>query len=128
MEWIIKLTTAAIISGLLIVLLEKTVPANALLLSAAVTVMMALASVSFLDPILSFLRRLEADCGVSAVYCGTMVKCLLISVVSRLGTAFCKDAGRAGMASLMELSGTLAEVWVAIPLFEAMMTMVEELI
>ena len=58
MEWILKLTSVAMISGLLVVMLEKSAPANALLLSLAAAVMLALASVSFLEPIVSFLQRL----------------------------------------------------------------------
>ena len=76
---------------------------------------------------MSFLRRLERICGVSAVYSGTMIKCLLISLITRLGVSFCKDAGQPGMASMMELAGILASVWIAIPLFDAMLSMLEEL-
>ena len=128
MEWILKLTSVALISGLLIVMLEKTVPVNALMLSVAVAIMLALTSISFMEPVLSFLRRLESACGVSAVYTGTMIKCLLISLVSRWGVSFCKDAGQTGMASVLELGGTLAAVWAAIPLFEAFLSMLEEMI
>lgn len=128
MESILKLVSIAMISGLLIVMLEKTAPVNALVLSIAVTVMFALVSAAFLEPVLSFLRRLENDCGVSAVYTGTMIKCLLISLVSRWGVSFCKDAGQTGMASVLELGGTLAAVWAAIPLFEAFLSMLEEMI
>ena len=80
MEWILKLTVTAMATGLFIVMLEKTSPVNALLLSVAATVLFALASASILEPIMSFLRRLERICGVSAVYSGTMIKCLLISL------------------------------------------------
>lgn len=128
MESILKLVSIAMISGLLIVMLEKTAPVNALVLSIAVTVMFALVSAAFLEPVLSFLRRLENVCGVSAVYTGTMIKCLLISLVSRWGVSFCKDAGQTGMASVLELGGTLAAVWAAIPLFEAFLSMLEEMI
>lgn len=127
MEWIIKLTVTAMATGLFIVMLEKTSPVNALLLSVAATVLFALASASILEPIMSFLRRLERICGVSAVYSGTMIKCLLISLITRLGVSFCKDAGQPGMASMMELAGILASVWIAIPLFDAMLSMLEEL-
>ena len=127
MEWILKLTVTAMATGLFIVMLEKTSPVNALLLSVAATVLFALASASILEPIMSFLRRLERICGVSAVYSGTMIKCLLISLITRLGVSFCKDAGQPGMASMMELAGILASVWIAIPLFDAMLSMLEEL-
>ena len=127
MEWILKLASVAMISGLLVVMLEKSAPANALLLSLAAAVMLALASVSFLEPIVSFLQRLERICGISAVYAGTMIKCMLITLVSRLGVSFCKDAGQHGIASMLELGGTLAAVWAAIPLFDAFLSMLEEL-
>lgn len=128
MEWILKLTSVALISGLLIVMLKKTAPVNALMLSIAVAIMFALASIAVLEPVLSFLHRLESVCGVSAVYTGTMMKCLLISLISQLGVAFCKDTGQSGMASMLELGGTLAAVWVAIPLFETFLSMLEEMI
>ena len=128
MDLIIKLTASAIISAVLVVLLQKTAPANALVLSIAALVMIALVSVSFLEPILVFFRKLESVCGVSSVYAEPMIKCLLVSVITRIGTSFCKDAGQTGIASVLELSGTLLSVWIAIPLFEALLTMLEELI
>ena len=128
MESILKLVSIAMISGLLIVVLKKTAPVKALVLSIAVPVLFGLVSAAFLEPVLSFLRRLENVCGVSAVYTGTMIKCLLISLVSRWGVSFCKDAGQTGMASVLELGGTLAAVWAAIPLFEAFLSMLEEMI
>ena len=112
---------------LFIVLLEKTAPVQALLLSVAVTIMFALVSVSVLEPILSFLRRLQSVCSVSAVYTVTLVKCLLISLISRMGISFCKDAGQSGMASMLELLGLLSVVWIALPLFEAFLSMLEEM-
>ena len=127
MEWILKMTAIAMISGLLIVLLEKSAPANALVLSAAVTVLIALTAISFLEPILSFLHRMERICGISAVYVGTLLKCLLVSMITRLGVFFCKDAGQSGMASMLELSGMLVSVWIAIPLFDALLSVLEEL-
>ena len=128
MEWLLKLLAIVMVSGLLVAALEKSAPTNALVLSIAVTVMIALVSLRFLEPVLSFLYKLEAVCSISAVYFGTMMKCLLVSVVTRLGCAFCKDAGQPGMASALELCGTIAAVWIAIPLFEALLSMLEGMI
>lgn len=125
MVWVLKLTAAAMVSGLFAVLLQKTAPANALMLSMAVTVMLALASISFLEPILNFLQRLEKTCGVSSVYSTILIKCMLISLITRLGVSVCKDAGQAGMASMLEIGGTLSAVLIAIPLFEALLSTLE---
>ena len=125
MIWILKLTAAAMISGVFAVLLKKTAPANALMLSVAVTVMLALASVSFLEPILNFLHRLEKTCRVSSVYSAILIKCMLISLITRFGISICKDAGQAGMASMLEIAGTLSAIWIAIPLFEALLSTLE---
>ena len=122
-----KITTVAMVSGLLIVLLEKTAPASALLLSVAVTVLIAFAAVLFLEPILSFLHRIERICCISSVYVGILLKCLLVSMITRRGVFFCKDAGQSGMASMLELSGMLVSVWIAIPLFDALLSVLEEL-
>ena len=127
MDWIIKLTVIALISGLLVVIIQKSAPANALLITIASAVMIALASVSFLEPILSFVRKLVKDCEISGVYTGTMIKCLLIAIVTRLGASLCKDAGQSGMASMLDFSGTIISVWIALPLFEAFLSMLEEL-
>ena len=128
MEWLFKLTAVVMISGLVIAAIGKSAPTNALVLSVSVTVMIALVSIQLLDPVLSFLRKLETVCGISAVYIGIMMKCMLVSVVIRLGCAFCKDAGQPGMASVLELCGTIASVWIAIPLFEALLSMLEGMI
>ena len=122
------MTSAAMISALMIVMLEKPAPVNALVLSITATIMITLASVLFLEPVLSFFHRLEQVCGIPAAYTGVMLKCLLISMISRLGVSFCKDAGRGGMASMLELSGILVSVWTAVPLFEAFLSMLEEMI
>lgn len=121
------MTAIALVSGLLIVMIQKIAPANALLITIAAAVVIALASVSFLEPILSFVRKLANDCDVSGVYAGTMIKCLLISIVTRLGASLCKDTGQSGMAFMLDFSGTIISVWIALPIFEAFLSMLEEL-
>ena len=128
MEWIFKLTVAAVISGLLAMALERSAPGMGLLLSVSVTVMLLLAAAAILEPILSFLRKLEQVCGVSSVYSAPMVKCLCIALLTRFGVSLCKDAGQAGMASALETGGSLAALWTALPLFEAFLSMLEKLL
>ena len=121
------MTALALISGLLSVLVQKSAPANALLITISAAVMIALVSVSFLEPVLSFVRMVENDCAVSGVYTGAMIKCLLITIVTRLGTSLCKDQGQSGIASVLDFGGTMISIWIALPLFEALLSMLEEM-
>ena len=128
MDWIIRLTAAAVLSGLLAVLLEKTVPVNALLVTVSAALLIIMASVSFLEPILNLIRKLESVYDVSGVYSLPMIKCLLISLIAHFGAMVCKDAGQAALASSLETAGTIAAVWIVLPLLEAFLSMLEELI
>ena len=128
MTILLKALAVAIIAGLLSVTLEKTVPGISLLLAVVVPAMVLLLSMSILEPIVSFLHRLGSAFGVSGMYTAPLIKCLAIALVTRLGVSLCKDAKQSGAAGALELVGSFASLYAALPLLEAFLSMMEGLL
>jgi len=57
-----------------------------------------------------------------------MLKVLGIEVVTNLASHICKDAGEGGIASTVELAGAICALYTSIPVIQAVLILIEELL
>lgn len=57
--------------------------------------------------------------GLSPQVAGPVVKTAGVAIVTRLSADFCKDAGEGGLASAVELAGTVLALSAVLPLMTA---------
>ena len=74
-----------------------------------------------LDSLKKELEQMRQMMGDSASYLGPMVKCLGISVTTRIGAGFCRDASQGTLAAALELIGICVALLVAMPSILAML-------
>lgn len=128
MELIIKAILLAITAGLAASALQKSAPVFPLLLGLCTGVGILLLTLELASPILSFVRRAGETIPLSGIYLTPMWKCLAISILERLGTAFCKDAGQASAAEAVRLAGTAAALYAALPILEEFLSLLGKLL
>ena len=87
-------------------------------------VVLALAAVE----ILSLLRSLAQQASISDALLTPMLKVLGIEVVTNLAAHICKDAGEGGIASTVELAGAICALYTSIPVIQAVLILIEELL
>lgn len=123
-----KAILLALTAGLAASALQKSAPVFPLLLGLAAGTGILLLTLSIASPIVSFLHRAGETIPLSGVYWTPMWKCLAIAALERFGTALCKDAGQASAAEAIQIAGTTAALYAALPLLEEFLSLLEKLL
>lgn len=128
MEQMIPVAATALLGGLIAVFLKREAGEIALLLSIATTVLLLVLVGAAAVEILNLLRDLARQASVSDALLTPMLKVLGIEVVTNLAAHICQDAGEGGIASTVELAGAICALYTAIPVIQAVLILIEELL
>lgn len=116
MALVFKASAAAISASLIALLLKKSNPESALLLSIVTVIVLSAASMRFMDNIRELLDLAQEMYNVPYRFCQPVIKCLAIAIVTRFSSDLCRDASQAALASGVELAGSVCALSVALPL------------
>lgn len=97
----------------------------ALLLSMAVCVLLCGSAVRFLEPVLELLGQLRRMGEVDGQALSILLKAAMIGLLGELASLICNDAGEQALAKAMQLLGTAATLWLSLPLFQQLLTLIE---
>ena len=119
MELAVKAAAICIVAALCVSFLKRSTPELGLLLSLAAAIVVLGCILTYAEGAAAILDELLGQTGLDRELFTPLFKIIGISLVSRLGTDLCKDAGQGTLASLVELSGTLCALLAAAPLLAA---------
>lgn len=122
----LKCAGAALVGVVLVLTLGRK--EMGLVLSAAVCAMIALAAAEYLEPVLDLLRRLEELGGLDGAMIAILLKCVGIGLITEIAGMVCTDSGNASLAKALQLLGTAAVLWLAVPLFDGLLTLIQEIL
>lgn len=123
-----KLFAAAVVCCVLCVLFQKKTPEIALLLSLLACALLLLTALPRLAPVVELLRRLETLTGLSGAVFAPLLKVTAIGLLSHLTGAVCRDSGQQALAQAVELSTGFVCLYLALPLFEMVLSLLETMI
>lgn len=81
-----------------------------------------------LEEILQTMAFLAQIAEIESELLSPVLKTVGLSMTTKVTTELCRSAGEGGMASFVEMSGTILSLVVALPLLEGVMTMMAELL
>ena len=87
----------------------------------------ALASAELLRPVLDLTEKLYALSGVGQAVFAPVLKAGAIGLLTQTGAAYCADVGEKAVAEMLELGGVISILYVSLPLFSAVLDMLETL-
>ena len=122
----LKCAGAALVGVVLVLTLGRK--EMGLVLTAAVCAMIALAAAEYLEPVLDLLCRLEELGQLDSAMVGILLKCVGIGLVTEIAGMVCADSGNGSMAKALQLLGTAAVLWLAVPLFDGLLTLIQEIL
>ena len=128
MEIILRGAVIAVIGSILALLLRKNAPEMALLTVLSAGLMIFWLSASLCAKIIETLREIAENGAVSSIYLAPVLKCVGIGLVTHLPAQLCRDAQQGSAASAVELCGTLCALYISLPLFELLLSMVGRLV
>ena len=128
MEMFWKATAAVMIALILTLTLGKQEKDISIVLTTVVCCMVMGIAVFYLEPVLEFLRELEALGDLQNGVLGILLKALGIGLVSQLAGMVCADAGNTSLGKTMEILGGAAILYLSIPIFSALLELIQEIL
>lgn len=128
METITQVTALAVIGAVCAAVVKKQVPDLALALTLCAVALVLTLGMTALRPIRELMDTLADRAGLSAAVLAPVLKTLGISILSRITSELCRDAGERGLAAAVEVTGGVCALLVCLPLFEAVLGVVLDLL
>lgn len=123
-----KAAAGALVTVVLGLALGKQEKDISLLLTMAVCAMVAVIAISYLEPMLDFLRRLEALGDLQGDMLGILMKAMGIGLVSEIAGMICTDAGNAALGKAMQILGSAAILYLSLPIFTALIDLIQQIL
>ena len=98
------------------------------LLTMAVCCMVAMIAISYLEPVLDFLRELETLGDLQGDMLGILLKAVGIGLVSEIAGLVCTDAGNGSLGKTLQMLGSAVILYLSLPIFTAMLELIREML
>ena len=128
MDIFTKTIGAVLIAVIFGVYLQRQFRETAVLLSIAVCAMVALAAISYIRPVISFLDRVQTLGGIDSEMVGILLKAVGIGLITEICTAICSDSGNAAMGKVLQLLATTIILCLSIPLLERLLDLLQKIL
>ena len=125
---IIAITGTAIAAAALSVILRQYNKEYSLYISLAVSIIIFLAIIGSITPVVELIQELSSFSKIEPQYLSSLLKALSISYITQLASDCCKDSGENAIASKIDLAGKIAILLISVPLFDAIIGIVKDLI
>lgn len=128
MDIIIKGAAVGIIAALCALLIKKSNQEIGLAVAIAASAVICIAAAELFGSIFDLIHYAIKSTGLSSAVFMPIVKCVGIAIIVNISASLCKDAGQAGIASAVELLGSAAAVFTALPLIKLLLEIIGELV
>ena len=128
MPLIWKIAAAAVTAAVLGLLIRRSNPELTALLSLLSVCCVLISAFSVLEGMNTLLSQVRRLIGESGEYTGPMLKCVAISIVTKISADLCRDSAQTAPASALELAGTVCAVAAALPLILNVLKLLGDLV
>lgn len=122
-----KGTVIVLLTVILGLCLSKEGLVTKTLLLLAVSSMVCLTAIGFLEPVISFLRQVQDIADLDTSLFGIMLKVTGIALVGQIATLICTDAGMVSLGKVLELLTTAVIVWCSLPMLEGLLELIRKI-
>lgn len=128
MELFWKAAAAALIASVLTLMVGKQQKEFSQLISMTVCAMALAILVSFLEPVLDFLRELQTLGDLNGSMLAILLKATGIGLIAEISAMTCTDAGNATLGKMLQLLSAAAIMWLSLPVFQMLMDLVTRIL
>jgi len=125
---LIRVAAAAVMGSVIGLVLKKNSPDMSLLLTISIAAFALFLTLEVIAGLIGFIRSLSDTAGISPAVLGIVLRAVGISIITKLTSDICRDAGQASLASGVEFAGAVTAVYIALPLFKTVFDMINSLI
>ena len=128
MELFWKAAALALIAGVLSLTLKKQDKEYSLLVSIAACLMVTAITVTYLNPVFSFLKKLETLGDLRADMLSILIKAHGVALASEIASMICTDAGNASLSKAIQLLGGAVILYLSVPMFSTLMDLIQKIV
>ena len=128
MEILVKAAAVSVVGAVLAIVLKKNSPEMALLLTVSLGCLVLYLAVDVVTNVAQFMDDLSSVAGISSASLAIVMKTVGIAILTKLAAGICSDAGQGSVASALELMGSAAALYIALPLMKTVFQMVSSLV
>lgn len=119
---------AVLIALILTLLLSARDKSWASLLSMTVCALVLILGIRYLEPVVAFLRELEALGNLQPDLVKVLMKVGGIGILTEITALLCSDSGNASMGQSIRILSSAVILWLSLPVFQALMDLVQEIL
>ena len=97
------------------------------LLGMAVCAMVMAVAMAYLGPVLELVETLQELGGLDEELTSILLKSVGIGLVTEIAGLICADSGNASLGKSLQLLGTVAILWLSVPLFTSLLELIQEM-
>lgn len=128
MDTITQIVALGVVGAVCATVVKKQTPDMALVLTVCAAALVLALAVGVLRPVRALLDELAQRAGLSAAVLGPVLKTVGAALLTRVTAELCRDAGESGIASAVEIAGGACALVICLPLFEAVVQLILELL
>ncbi len=128
MELMIEIAAIAVVGALCTLMVRKHTAEVGLVLAIGVGVLIVTLVIGAIEEIFQLMEYLGDLAGLSQAVLSPVLKTVGIAIVTKLAAELCRDTGEGGIASFVELAGMVCATVTTIPLLQAVLDMVVDLL
>lgn len=128
MDLFFQAAAGVLIASILGLVLAKQGKEFTIVLTITVCCMVVLLCITFLEPVLDLLCQLEALGNLNGEMVRILFKVVGIGLVSEIAGMVCTDAGNGSLGKALQMLGTAVILWLSIPVFQALLELVQEIL
>lgn len=123
-----KAAAGGLLTVVLCLALGKTGKDMGTLLSMAVCCMVAMIVISYLEPVMDFMRELEELGDLQGDMLGILLKAMGIGLIAEIAGMVCTDAGNSSLGKTLQMLGGAVVLWLSIPIFRALLELIQQIL
>lgn len=128
MEPFFQASAAILLAVVLSLALGSKGKETGILLTIAVSAMVLILGISYLKPVVDFLRQLEQLGNLNGGMTGTLFKIVGIAILSEIVGMICADSGNASLGKALSTLATAVILWLSIPLFNGLLELIQTIL
>ncbi len=128
MDIFLKTAGGILIALILWICLNKYNKENGAMLSMAVCAMVITAGIAFLEPVVSFLKKLQIIGNMDEDLLAVVFKTVGIGLIGEISMLICKDAGNESMGKALQILSTIVVLWMSLPVFEKLLSLLDKML
>lgn len=128
MERFLQGSAAVLIGVILISLISCRDKSFSSVLSIAICTIVLLGCLSYLEPVLSFMRELDEMVLVQHDFLRILLKVTGIGIISEIICLLCSDSGNASLGQGLRMLSTVVILFLSLPIFRALLDLIRDIL